>query len=211
MRIADPLDEAESEGPPSTPTPLQPMIGRWLGPRDHSSQLLSTLVSAALLTSGCSAASIRGQDDKTPGDTPLTDTRPDVRGPLTVVVQAGLPLVAGAACEPRDNRVCSVDGLSTYVPIEPRARAVVRRARTDLAPGSTSWTVRIVFRTADTRVVRRAADRARAAGGRLLLLTPDRVVVAAIAPADVRGHRIVHTSLTKPDAWQRIRDLTPGA
>ena len=170
---------------------------------------ISLVVSAALLNSGCSAGSPRGQDDTTPTDTSVSDTRPDLRGPLTVVVQAGLPLVAGAACEPRDNRVCSVDGLATYVPIEPRARAVIRRARTDLAPGSTSWTVQITFRTADTRDVRRAADRARAAGGRLLLLTTDRVVVAAIAPDDLHGHRVVQTSLTKPEAWQRVHALAP--
>ena len=125
-------------------------------------------------------------------------------GRLPVVVQPALGVVnEEGACTPAHDRACSADG-QAYVPITEPASATLLEVHARLAEGHTSWTTVLRFDAASRAALTRAAARAGAAGGLVLVMDADRLVLAAAPYPMVRGRSIVFDNLDKPEAWGMV-------
>lgn len=153
---------------------------------------------------GCSG------NDTTPTPSPPSEAplprQPLFTGRLDVIVQPALQVVNDVDCIPAHNRACSADG-QAYVPITDPAAATLVEARARLAEGHTSWTTVLRFDAASRTPLNRAATRAGAAGGMVLVMDADRLVLAAAPFTLVRGRTIVFDGLDKPDAWQLVENV----
>lgn len=145
----------------------------------------------------------------TPTSEPLLPHQPVFTGRLDVIVQPALQVVNDDTCTPAHNRACSADG-QAYVPITDPAPATLLEARARLAEGHTSWTTVLRFDPASRQALTRAATRAGAAGGMVLVMDADRLVLVAAPFTLVRGRTIVFDHLDKPDAWQLVEDVLEG-
>ncbi|HEU4811013.1 MAG TPA: hypothetical protein VFT00_02615 [Nocardioides sp.] len=169
---------------------------------------------AALLASAPLWATLGGcggqGDDATTAPTPTSEAplprQPVFTGRLDVIVQPALGVVNEEDCTPAHNRACSADG-QAFVPITDPAPATLVEARARLAEGHTSWTTVLRFDAASRAALTRAAARAGAAGGMVLVMDADRLVLAAAPFTLVRGRSIVFDDLDKPDAWQLVENV----
>jgi hypothetical protein len=140
----------------------------------------------------------------------VAPSRPHFAGRLAVQVQPGLMRVGETTCAPAPNRVCSSDGTRSWVPIKEASPATLIEATTRLTNQHTSWTTVLRFdRTSRPTLARASAD-AGAAGG-VVLLVKDGRAVTAVAPLDLHGTRATFTNLTKPEAWDLVASVSPGA
>lgn len=136
--------------------------------------------------------------------------QPSFTGRLDVIVQPALGVVNDeAGCTPAHNRACSADG-QAYVPITEPAPATLVEARARLAEGHTAWTTVLRFDAASRAALTRAAERAGAAGGLVLVMDDDQRVLAAAPFTLVRGRTIVFDGLDKPGAWALVETFEGG-
>lgn len=140
------------------------------------------------------------------------DARPDApswRGRLDVVLLGGTSLISPLQCEPepRQRRVCSVEGDAYVTSGEPRPARLVA-AVTDLDAGHLSWTTSLRFAPGSRASLLDARDAARRAGGQLLLQEPGGPVLLAVPLPDVSGRTLRLGGLEKPEAWGYVEQLT---
>ena len=200
-RIADVRRDAEISGASSTPAPLTPMIGRMRSPRGTAVAAV-----ACLLLAGCSSGDDQGAREPagTPTSLPVVPAQPRVQGPVDVTLQSGLTVMTGDECRPGDaHRVCSVDGRSSWAPVQKGTPATLTLAGTHLADQHTSWTTVLRFDERSRSALRRTADEAAGVGGLVLVMVGGRVL-AAVPPGSVHGPALVVTDLDKPAAWALV-------
>lgn len=176
--------------------------------------LLSALLSALLGCQDTRESAPSPTADGSSGAAEAAPRPPRFQGRLGVTVQAGLVGVGetgeGAACVSTRRRVCSMDGTSTYAPLEQPADAMIVGARAQLSPGHGDWTTTFRFDRASRQAVARATSTAAGVGGVLLVMTPDRRVLLAVGPRQVDQSVIRLTQLAKPEAWRLVTAI-PGA
>ena len=137
---------------------------------------------------------------------------PEFVGALPVDLVIGLQML-GLGCRPTTRRdACTVDGLRTYTWVGQKHPVGLTTARMRPAPDHGSWVVTLRFARGEGSSVTRAAARAGAMGGYVLLLdqgTGD--ALGAAQPAQVQGGRVVVENLSKPDAWDIVTTYVTAA
>jgi hypothetical protein len=168
----------------------------------------------AALTTGCDQARDAGPEAVA---TPLVSVAiPEFEGALDVRVLTGLQ-VFGLGCRQRtEHDACSADGKTTYTWLDDRPGALrpltLTRARMHRNAEHTAWVVALRFARTDRGVVRRAAERAAASGG-FVLVIDDRTgnALQAVAPEAANGGRIVVRHLVKATAWDTVSGYVTAA
>lgn len=137
--------------------------------------------------------------------------RPEFRGRQPVLIAAGNAAYSDDPCEPTLVRLCDRDGVGGYILL---GRSPERLHLTSIAMrptrGATKWNV--VLAMDDASAVRRAGRAAHSAGGLLLLLSPQRQVLATIRIevlpfGTVSGARLRLFDMDKPEAWDLTEHL----
>jgi len=172
---------------------------------------LGLLCLAVPVLGGCFGDSPADRSEPTsrpPSSIPVSVSQPHARGPISVRLGIGLPVLTAERCEPSARRVCSTDATRSWAPVEQTVGATVTDARTRLARGHVSWTTVLTFSPQDADGLARQSRRASALGGDVLVLGSDRMVLTALPPSTVRGDRAVLSDLEKGAAWAVVEGFS---
>ena len=171
---------------------------------------LLVLGPVALGLGGCfgSSGSTGSEPSSPPSSIPVSVSQPHARGPFPARLQAGLPVLTPDRCEPSARRVCSTDATRSWAPVDSTAPVTVADVSTHLAHGHSSWTTVVAFSPEDSAELARWSRGASSVGGDVLVLGPDRTVLAALPPSTIHDDRSTLTGLDKGVAWAVVEGFS---